>query len=150
MVFHKEWRNFDFGKNIVEFDRAKTGEPIVINYSKDETLVAYLEHLRSEKRELSPYLICHPTNHGWVPYSHFRSMWAKALEGAGYKKGTYKYKEIRHLANTRLKDAWITADKRRAMMGHKSIAANEGYTRPTGLDTLDPGRALSEFGPDKF
>ncbi len=85
-----------------------------------------------------------------APYSHFRSMWDKTLEGAGFRKGDFVFKEIRYCANTALKSANIPADKRMMMTGHKSIQANEVYTHPSGADTIDSGRALSQFGPDKF
>jgi hypothetical protein len=59
-------------------------------------------------------------------------------------------KKIRHLANTKLKDSGITADKRKAMTGHKTVQANEVYTHPTGSDTIDSSRALGRFCPEKF
>jgi hypothetical protein len=77
-------------------------------------------------------------------------MWSKALEDAGFKKGDFLFKEIRHLANTELKNANVVVEKRRAMTGHRSNEANEVYTHPSGDDTLEAGQALSEFGPDEF
>jgi hypothetical protein len=62
----------------------------------------------------------------------------------------FKFKEIRHLSNTLMKDADITVDKRKAMTGHKTNQANEIYTHPSGSDTIDASRALSSFRPDKF
>ena len=85
-----------------------------------------------------------------MPYNHFRSMWLKALEEAGYESGTFKFKEIRHLANTLMKDANISVDKRRAMTGHKTIQANEVYTHVSGTDTIEAGQALSNYKPDSF
>ena len=85
-----------------------------------------------------------------MPYNHFRSLWLDALDKAGYKVGDFKFKEIRHLANTLLKDANIIAEKRMAMTGHTTVEANEQYTHPTGSDTIDSGIALSKFTPDKF
>lgn len=149
-----EWKDFDFEKSVVSFTRRKTDEPIVINYSENATLVAFLEYLRANRRELSPYMICHKSPKGWVPYNHFRSLWKNALDKAGYldKNGVpqFKFKEIRHLSNTLLKDANISADKRRAMTGHKTNQANEVYTHPSGADTIDSSRALSRFCPEKF
>ncbi len=74
----------------------------------------------------------------------------RALQEAGYQKGEYKFKEIRHLANTCMKNHNITADKRMAMTGHRSIASNEGYTHPTGSDTVDASRVLGMYLPEKF
>jgi integrase len=149
-----EWKNFDFKRNVVEFVRRKTEETIVINYGPNTTIVDYLEHIRTERRELSPWLICHSSPTGWVPYGHFRSMWKSALDKAGFldQDGVpvFKFKEIRHLSNTLMKDGGVTADKRRAMTGHVSNQANEIYTHPTGADTLDASKALSAYRPKKF
>ncbi len=149
-----KWTDFDMKKQRVSFLRQKTDKPIVIDYSENPTFMAFLEHLKINRRELSPWLICHASPKGWVPYSHFRSMWGNALDKAGYldENGVpqFKFKEIRHLANTLLKDANISADKRRAMTGHETNQANEIYTHPTGTDTVVCGRALSRFCPEKF
>lgn len=145
-----QMKDINFAKKTISFTRQKTREEIVINYSENVTLLSYLEHLKSTRRELSPYLICHKSRKGWVHYSHFRSMWTKALERAGYHPGEFKFKEIRHLSNTLMKDANISVDKRKAMTGHKTIQANEAYTHPTGTDTIEAGRALSVYRPEKF
>lgn len=150
-----QWKDFDLAKSVVSFTRRKTDEDIVIDYSSNPTLVAFMEHVRANRRELSPYIVCHKAPLGWVPYSHFRSLWKNALDKAGYiDKETgvpqYKFKEIRHLANTEMKDSGITADKRKAMTGHKTVQANEVYTHPSGSDTVDSSRALGRFRPDKF
>jgi len=146
-----KWSDFDFHKKVVTFERFKTEEPIVINFSENHALISFLEHIKLNKKELSPYIICHTTpDKGWMPYKSFRSMWNKALVKVGYEKGQFKFKEIRHLANTCMKDAGITADKRKAMTGHVSITTNEIYTHPTGTDTIDASKALGLYLPDKF
>ena len=145
-----QWRDFDLNNRIVKFRRSKTDKEIVINYSNNPVLMAFLNHLKSIKRELSPYIICHAGHHGWQPYASFRSMWHRALKTAKYKKGEFKFKEIRHLANTLLKDANISVEKRMAMTGHQSIQSNEVYTHNTGLETVEASAALSRFGPKGF
>lgn len=149
-----KWTDFDMKKQRVSFLRKKTKKPIVIDYSLNPTFITFLEYLKMYRRELSPWLICHRSPKGWVPYIHFRSLWKNALDKAGYldKNGVpqFKFKEIRHLANTLMKDANISADKRRAMTGHLTNQANEIYTHPTGSDTVDCGKALSRFCPEKF
>ncbi len=145
-----QWKDFDFSKQTVKFIRKKTGEEICINYSSNPALISFLEYLRTSRRELSTHIICRSSKKGWITYQHFRSMWYKALEKAKYEKGAFKFKEIRHLANTLLKDADIPADKRKAMTGHKTIQANEVYTHPSGTDTIDSSRALSTYRPDTF
>lgn len=142
-----QWSHFDFKKKTVSFNRQKTDEAIVIDYSGNPAFEAFLSSLK--RRDFNPYLISRPSARGWMPYSHFRSLWASALVKAGYEKGQFKFKEIRHLANTLLKQGNITADKRMAMTGHKTIQANEVYTHPTGTDTVEAGRVLSQYGPPK-
>lgn len=142
--------NFNFEKKFVDFIRRKTGERIVINYSGNATLCAYLDYLRANRKELCPFLTCRPTKQGWKPFSSFRSMWNRALKNAGYEEGAFKFKELRHLANTCMKDANIPADKRKSVTGHESIASNEIYTHKTGQDTIDAEKALGIFTPDRF
>ena len=145
-----QWKHFDLEQHIVSFTRRKTDEDIVINYSANSALMTFLKKLKTSRKDLSPYLISQQSKKGWMPYNHFRSMWLKALEEAGYEIGTYKFKEIRHLANTLMKDANISVDKRRAMTGHKTIQANEVYTHVSGTDTIEAGQALSNYKPDSF
>jgi len=145
-----KWSNFDFKNHIVTFKRFKTGVEITINFSSNSALISYLERLRQDKRELSPYIICHSDRRGWKPYRSFRSMWHRALKKAGYKPGDFKFKEIRHLANTLLKDANIPVEKRMAMTGHRSIKANETYIHNTGKETVEASQALSMYAPKEF
>jgi integrase len=145
-----QWKHFDLEKHVVTFTRRKTDEDIVINYSQNAVLVAFLKLLKASRRDLSPYLISRHSKRGWVPYDHFRSMWLAALDKAGYKSGEFMFKEMRHLANTLMKDANITADKRMAMTGHKTILANEVYTHASGTDTIEAGKALSRYKPDEY
>jgi integrase len=144
------WKDFDLEKHVVSFTRRKTDEGIVINYSQNTELIAFLKLLTASRRDLSPYIVSRASKRGWQPYNHFRSMWLKALDDAGYESGDFKFKEIRHLANTLMKHADITADKRMAMTGHKTIHANEIYTHASGTDTIEAGRALSQYKPDKY
>ena len=146
-----EWKNFNFDRKVATFVRGKTGEDIIINFSENEALCKFLEYIKTNRKELSPYLIYHrEPKKGWMPYKSLRSLWYAALEDAGYKKTDFKFKEIRHLANTCMKDAGITADKRKRMTGHVLATTNEVYTHPTGMDTIDSSRALSRFKPKKF
>ncbi|KJU83919.1 integrase family protein [Candidatus Magnetobacterium bavaricum] len=145
-----QWKDFDFQNNTVKFQRQKTKEEIVINYSQNTTLTAYMKYLQSQRKELSQYVICHQSKQGLIQYQSFRKMWTKVLKQAGFEKGQYLFKEIRHLANTCMKDAGIIADKRMAMTGHKSTSANEIYTHTTGTDTIEASKALGIYHPDKF
>lgn len=145
-----QWKDFDFQKKEVRFIRQKTNEDIVINFSQNHALNMFLDHIRSTRKELSPYVICYASKKGWQPYSSFKTLWHKALKNAGYEKGQFKFKEIRHLSNTCMKDAGITADKRKAMTGHSSIATNEIYTHKTATDTMDASRALGRYCPENF
>lgn len=146
-----KWTDFDFKTKVMSFVRSKTHESIVIRFSENQAFCAYMEYLRVNKKELSPYLLCHPQpKKGWVPYKSLRSLWYDALQTARYKKTDFKFKEIRHLANTCLKDAGIIADKRKAMTGHVLAQTNEVYTHSTGSDTIDSSRALGRFKPEKF
>jgi hypothetical protein len=85
-------------------------------------LIDFLEYLKSSRRQLSPSIICHSSSEGLVTYSHFRSLWKSALKKAGYIDDAgvpqFKFKGIRHLSNTLMKDADITVDKRKAMTEH--------------------------------
>ncbi|OPY72520.1 MAG: Phage integrase family protein [Syntrophorhabdus sp. PtaU1.Bin050] len=134
-IKHLKWNEFRLNTHVVEFIRQKTDEPIVINFSENPILTAYMEHVKGRRENLCPYIIHHQTEKGRKPYSSFRSMWNRALTKAGYNEGEFKFKEIRHLANTTMKDHSITADKRKGMTGHQSTAANEIYTHPTPTDT---------------
>lgn len=146
-----KWTDFNLTEKKVKFIRQKTDEEIVINYSENLTLTAFLIYVQSSRRELSPYVICRPCHtKGWKPFDSFRYMWHRALKEAGYEKGQFKFKEIRHLSNTIMKEKNVTVEKRMAMTGHKHIATNEIYTHPTGNETIEAGRALSDFGPRAF
>jgi integrase len=145
-----EWSNFDLEARTVAFTRQKADADIPINFSEDTMLVRYMEHLKAHRKDLSPYLIYYHTKVGFRSYASFRSMWERALVNAKYEKGSFQFKEIRHLANTTMKDEGITADKRKGMTGHKTAAANEIYTHPTAKDTLDASRALGDYGPSEF
>ncbi|MGO9953035.1 MAG: hypothetical protein ACLPN1_12620 [Dissulfurispiraceae bacterium] len=76
------------------------------------------------------------------------------MKKAGYLNDAgvaqFKFKEIRHLSNTRMKDADISVDKRRAMTGHKTNQANEIYTHPSGSDTSMPLRRCPDSAPTHF
>jgi integrase len=153
-----QWKDFNFDNKTVSFTRRKTDETILIDYSENAALVAFLEHIRANRKELSPYIICHASKQGWKPYSSFKTMWHRALDKAklyevdsnGKKHFLYKFKELRHLANTCMKENGITADKRKAVTGHVSIAANEIYTHKTANDTRDAVSVLSKYKPDRF
>lgn len=112
--------------------------------------ISFFDHIRANRRELSPYIICHATKFGWQPYSSFKSMWHKALKNAGFKDKAFQFKEMRHLANTCMKDAGIIVDKIMAMTGHTTIKANESYTHKSNTDTIDASKSLSFFKPEKF
>ena len=145
-----KWNNINHDKKVISFIRHKTDVDIVIDYSENNTLSAYIDHLKAKRKDFSPYIIYRHTKEGYKPYASFASMWERALEKAGCEKIEYKFKEIRHLANTCMKEQGIIADKRISLTGHKSIVTNEIYTHPTGKDSRDGSKALGNYSPEKF
>ncbi len=144
------WSNINFEKREIKFIREKTGVEIVIHVN--EALYQFLCYLKSKRSSIADYLIFHYDyeNKKFVPYKSFKSLWKKALIKAGLKPGDYKFKELRHLANTAMKDAGISTDKRMAVTGHTSVAANQIYTHKTVGDSIDAAKSLERFRPAKF
>jgi len=145
-----KWSEIDFDKREIKLIRKKTDKEIVIHIN--ETLYQFLCYLKSKRSSIADYLIYHYDyeNKKFVPYKSFKSLWKKALIKAGLAPGDYKFKELRHLANTSMKDAGITVDKRMAVTGHTNIASNEVYTHKTVGDSIDAARSLEKFRPAKF
>lgn len=149
-VSHIAWDDFKQARYVVKFKRKKTGEPIEINYSKNRALIDWLEKTYPEREPGSKYIVCHHTKDGWKPYSSIGKMWAKVLKKAGLPEKAYVFKELRHLANTTMKDKNISKDGRKAVTGHTTDAANDFYTHRTGVDTIEAEAALAEFRPDEW
>jgi integrase len=145
-----QWSNIDLDKRKVEFIRKKTGESLVIHIN--ETLYQFLCYLKSQRSIVTKYVIYHYDfkNNKFVPYRSFISLWRKALMKAGFKHGEYKFKELRHLANTCMKGAGITVDKRMAVTGHTDIKSNEIYTHKVVEDSIAATNSLNVFRPAKF
>ena len=144
-----KWKDFKDCK--VVFKRQKTGEYVKINYRTNTTLIEFMQKIEKDRSEICSYIIYHrDLKGGFVSYRSFRFMWEKALIRAGYRPGDFLFKEIRHLANTLMKDAGIQVDKRKTMTGHITDEANYIYTHETDNDTLDASRALSPFRPAVF
>lgn len=135
---------------IVEFVRAKTDEPLLIHIN--EPLYQFLCYLKSKRSSIADHLIYHYDNENkkFVPYKSFRRLWRNSLIKAGFKPGEYKFKELRHLANTCMKSKGITVDKRMAVTGHTDIASNEVYTHKIVEDSIDATRSLEVYRPAKF
>jgi integrase len=151
-VLNMQWAHFDEQNCIVRFPRQKTGKRITINYGENAAFRRFLESLKAEiaaTGESSPYLICRPINlndgsTGWKSVPSLNDNWHRAMKIAGVKG--YKFKEIRHLANTLLKDSGIGADQRCKLTGHSSTKTNEVYTHESGTDTIEASRVLGEVG----
>lgn len=145
-----KWSNIDFNKRIIEFVRAKTDEPLLIHIN--EPLYQFLCYLKSKRSSIADHLIYHYDNENkkFVPYKSFRRLWRNSLIKAGFKPGEYKFKELRHLANTCMKSKGITVDKRMAVTGHTDIASNEVYTHKIVEDSIDATRSLEVYRPAKF
>lgn len=133
-----KWSDFDFQAQTVSFVRRKTKHRLAIDYGQNEALAPFIAMLRAERADLQPWVI----HHNGKPYASFRTLWAKALVAAGFKVGDYQFKEIRHLANTLLKDGGLSAGKRMRMTGHASERTNEIYTHDSGQETIEAGRIL--------
>jgi site-specific recombinase XerD len=145
-VKNMRWDNFsDAGS--VRFTRAKTTQPITIDFSSNKAFSRFIDSILLDKEAKSPYLVYRQSKTGkYEPYKTFSGMWTKALIASGLGKGVFMFKEIRHLANTFLKDNGVGADQRCKMTGHASISTNEHYTHETGQDTIEAGRVLGEAG----
>lgn len=142
------WDQFDLPRGMVRFVRQKTNQEISIDYSQNTAFCAWLTQIRQktiENNEISEFIVCYQDAQGqWQPYQSLQDMWDKALIGSGHQAGAFRFKEIRHLANTLLKDAGIGADQRCALTGHKSNANNERYTHASAQDTVAAGAALGQ------
>jgi integrase len=160
------WSNFDFERKITRSIRQKTDTPLEWHFGNNNTFCAYVEYLKANRKELSPYIICHASRKGWQPYASFKTMWHRALKkaglfdilymeiGEGKKKKKYHYhymfKEIRHLSNTVQKRHGVAAEVRMAQAGHRTKAANEKYDHTHGELTAQFAAVLSLYGPTKF
>ncbi len=159
----KIYNYIDRKTNTVFIERSKTdannkGLFSPISYSDNPVFCRYINNIFSERKNLCPYVINHSSKNGPVPYSSFKSMWHRALKKAektlqeelndnDYKLPRFKFKELRHLANTCVKDSGIEASRRKAVTLHASTQSNENYTHPSQKDSRDVLKALSIYGP---
>jgi len=160
-VCRMKYTHFDRHAQKVSFVRQKTNTAITIDYSENRPFSRFMDGLFEERDRqeaegehwnMSPFIVYRLVNNPKPgcgpnllkkPYTTLNKPWREALERAGLK-GRYYFKEIRHLANTTLKDAGISADQRCKLTGHKSISTNERYTHETGTETIEAGRALGQ------
>jgi integrase len=144
------WKNIHLDRREIKFVRGKTDVEIAIHIN--DRLLSFIKFIMRNRKQISPWVISRwdAKTKRLRPFSSFRSQWNRALKKASFEPGNYKFKEIRHLANTLMKNKGVVADKRRALTGHKSGQANEKYTHPAASDSVEGSEALSCFGPREF
>jgi integrase len=110
-ILHQQWEDVDLPRRLLAVSHSKTPE----GESREIPLTNRLTELLSEiKQETGP--VFRYNNVAIV--ANFDSSWQRALRLSGVRH--FRFHDLRHSFNTRLMEAGVIADVRKALMGHTS------------------------------
>lgn len=118
-ILHQRWEHVDFARGLLLVTKSKTvlGEGREIPLSRRVSTL--LEH-----RKRTEGLLFVWREH---PIASVKTAWRSALRGAGIRH--VRFHDLRHTFNTRLLEAGVLQEVRKALMGHSSGAGVHGqYT----------------------
>lgn len=109
-LLNQLWEHVDWGRRLLFVTRSKTagGEGREIPFT--ERLAAMLSQSRKQKGVLFTY----EDN----PIAQVKTAWKAAIRRAGIR--CYRFHDLRHTFNTRLMEAGVMQEVRKALMGHSS------------------------------
>lgn len=152
---HLEWRNVNFEQGTLGLTAKKTGEPIVIALHGD--LLAYLNGLERgiERAPLFPSLHGVDSGSAGGLSNAFARIMEKAKvtvtlgaekKGKGRRFRSKGFHSLRHTLVSRLANADVSPDVRKAIVGHADDAAHARYTH---LAIETQRRAIAKLGSTK-
>jgi integrase len=102
------WEHVDFNRNLISVTRSKTAE----GEHRPVPLTSRVRAMLADHRKESGLIFTYEGH----PISRPKSGWAGALRRAGLPH--YRFHDLRHTFNSRLVEAGVIADVRKALMGH--------------------------------
>jgi integrase len=107
-LLHQLWEDIDFERRLLFVTRSKTAEGEMREIPLTSRAFDLLTALRRSRGRLFLYK--------GEPIRNLKTGWAAAIRRAGI--GHYRFHDLRHSFNTRLLEAGVIADTRKALMGH--------------------------------
>jgi integrase len=118
-LFHQRWEDLDFGRRVLFVTRSKTPE----GEAREIPLTNRLFNLLWDSREDEGFVF---TYQG-LRLGTIKRTWKTTLRRSGIKP--FRFHDLRHTFNTRLMEAGVVQDIRKALMGHSSGGSvNSIYT----------------------
>jgi len=112
------WQDVDLERRILSVTRSKTAQGDSRELPLTERVFPYLEERRSPEGLIFTY--------NEKPIHLVKTAWKKALQRSGVRR--LRFHDLRHTFNTRLLEAGIIQDVRKALMGHASNDVHSAYT----------------------
>jgi len=107
-LLHQQWEHVDFERNLLSVTRSKTAE----GEHRSVPLSRRVRALLDEGRKSSGLIF----DYDGKPIHSLKTGWAGALRRAGLAHT--QFHGLRHTFNSRLVEAGVIADVRKALMGH--------------------------------
>jgi integrase len=106
----QQWEHIDFRRELLSVTRSKTPEGEAREIPLTKRLLDLLEVRRAEKGPVFLYED--------QPLKSIKQSWKTALTNAGIRH--FRFHDLRHTFNTRLLEAGVMQEVRKALMGHVS------------------------------
>jgi|SRR5882672_11304413 len=118
-LLRERWEHVDLARNILSVSRSKTpgGEGREIPLTG-----RCAEVVKTMKRE-TPFVF----GYRGAPILDIKTSWNTAQRKAGLSRH-FRFHDLRHCFNTRLMEAGVIADVRKALMGHEDRSVHSAYT----------------------
>lgn len=109
-ILNQDWEHIDFDRQLLAVTRSKTpeGEAREIPLTK-----RLLKLLLSSRRDQGPVFVYHKS-----PIRTIKTAWKSAVEKAAIRH--FRFHDLRHTFATRLMEAGVLQEVRKALMGHSS------------------------------
>ncbi len=109
-ILNQRWEDVDFNRELLFVTRSKTPE----GEAREIPLTSRLLHLLEESRQETGLIFTFKDR----PLHRIKSAWKAALRRAGIRAS--RFHDLRHTFNTRLMEAGVMQEVRKALMGHSS------------------------------
>lgn len=118
-ILTQRWEHIDFERRLLYVTHSKTPEGEAREIPVGERLSALLESMRQPEGFVFTF--------DGMPIQRIKTAWKAAIRRAGIRY--FRFHDLRHAFNTRLMEAGVLQEVRKALMGHSSGEdVNEIYT----------------------
>lgn len=118
-LFHQRWEHVDLARNVLLVTRSKTAQ----GEGREIPFTARVRHLLEPRRQPEGIVFAYRGSR----VDDVKTAWRSTLRRAGVRH--LRFHDLRHTFNTRLLEAGVLQEVRKALMGHVSVAGVHGrYT----------------------